>query len=972
MLFTNQEIETALDNARSDFPRGLEKTHPNYAAIVEYLTGQTSTLGPLQQDYANMSCIPLINLTGSDLTSEKAQRILDVLFEPAVLVYTRDYLRSALTLRLFEDDTPTYFNWLRTFYRNKGVSDQEFFHLVIDCFRHPDSYALIRVPDSPTRRFLVDTIKSSALSANSFYGDVWNAGYFLLLEEARPEWVDPYIRSVVPSRYSGNAVTFLAGFKDGLYLPHILESLEEIPADFYEYQGRMEDVFSLYMADPEKFRDLALSASLRYLGVYTSKHEGRRWERHFDIEGRNEESLPISASAFHLLFTHERQQATTILQQWLDDGVYPPTEVFSVAHRHLKAESLPYFKRAFGPAMPGDKYLRDLLNVGAQLFPPTAYLEELWALTDARSKPTRDLAARTLSSLDPEVMTKAIQLLEHKKAAVRVSAAIILGQHSSEAAREAMARALNKETNDASRDILLNTIADTLPATLDKPQVKKMIEAAKQRGKLKRPVEAFIDEESLPRLTFSDGEVLQPEETRFLLYRMSRNEPNNIDKEASYVLELLDKSSSGPFAAAVLQLYMDNGGQADQKWLMTIAAALGTHEEVDAIRIQVDKWLEASRYKMAEYGIGALALQGSNKAMRWVEWYSRKYSSKKANVGAAAFAALEAAAERQGITLHELGDKIVPDFGFEGLFKTFTAGGEEYRAFVDSKFKLTFFNEDNKRLKSLPSSATPEQQQEFKAIAKEVREVVKAQSPRLEYYLITQRKWTTGQWQTLFLNNPVMFIYATRLLWGVYESVDEKPPIRTFICEDDTTLIDSEDEELSLDAGGYIGIVHPVHLDAAALRKWQEKLFDREVNTIFPQLDRMQTDLSDIDLSATILHIFEGRHMKTGSIRSTLDAKGWQKGPVGDGGFIGTYRLLHRGRNIEVILELEGVGAGFGWTNEEKLGRLYIVDKNKARQPWFYPTKENADQLVPLKDVPTIFLNEMLAAIESIKKEENG
>jgi len=157
-----------------------------------------------------------------------------------------------------------------------------------------------------------------------------------------------------------------------------------------------------------------------------------------------------------------------------------------------------------------------------------------------------------------------------------------------------------------------------------------------------------------------------------------------------------------------------------------------------------------------------------------------------------------------------------------------------------------------------------------KDLANPAKWVSKGISSRLEYYLVTQRKWTFQQWQQFFLNNPVMFIYATRLLWGVYEGEDETPPQKTF----------------------------------------------------------------------------------------------------GDGGFIESFNLLHRGKNLEAILEVDGVYVAFGLEAQEKLGKLFVLDRSKLGKGdgYLFYTKDDDERLAPLNALPPIFLNEVLAAIESIRR----
>ena len=225
--------------------------------------------------------------------------------------------------------------------------------------------------------------------------------------------------------------------------------------------------------------------------------------------------------------------------------------------------------------------------------------------------------------------------------------------------------------------------------------------------------------------------------------------------------------------------------------------------------------------------------------------------------------------------------------------------------------------------------------------------------------------------EKFFLQNPVMFIYATKLLWGEYDGKGKL--LQTFLCNEDTSLIDVDSNEINIGASSLIGIVHPSQLDDALLQQWKKQFFDLSIESIFPQLERKIPDLKDIDLSRSIITKYNGKHMVTGSIRSTLERYGWHKGPVGDGGMLESFNLLYGDGAMEAILEIEGVGAGYGWGGDEKLERLYVIDKSKIRQRWFSrPQNDNDDRLIKLKDIPSIFFSEMLAAIESIKEQDKA
>jgi hypothetical protein len=728
-----------------------------------------------------------------------------------------------------------------------------------------------------------------------------------------------------------------------------------------------------YQSLPDRFHSVLKSVSYDYLKNYRSDASMAGWEHQIPEVTLQEmfqrDRFPLSTIAVHYLFKLEQSNAKELVKQLIDENVFVHAYTVMVLHHHLGDEVFDYVEQIMktSKGTGGVDYYRELFLFVQKNCAPGKYVHLLWEMGMNKSNQIKTFAAELLANIDIEAETKAIALLDHKKGEVRLFGAKILSLLSTAQSRQAIITVLHKEQNDAARDLLLESIAPGLPPVADAAFLQQMIEGAAQRGKLQKPVEEFLDETQLATLYLTDGTKASVETVRFFLYRMSRLSKMQSDIEGNYLLQTIDKTKAAPFALQLLQLYKEKQFKPEHKYLLAAAALLGNDEVTDKLRIITNTWIEEGRYKMAEHGVGALALQGSDKALRWVEWYSRKYRSKKANVGAAALVALEQAAEELNISTHELGDRIVPDFGFDGLYKSFTIGNEAYRAFIDSKFKLAFFNEDNKQLKALPAAADAALKEEFKAIAKEVRDVVKSQSPRMEYYLIVQRRWSFAALQAFFLNNPVMFMYATKLVWAVYEKNDRITT--TFICNEDSSLIDIQHDEINIDEEAMIGMVHPTQLEPSLLQQWKQFLFDAKVDPVFPQLDRKTADLSSMNLHTTIVHQYEGRHMQTGSIRSTLERYGWHKGPTGDGGMLESMRLLYFEKKLEAILEVEGVGAGYGWGMDEKLGRLYVVDKTKTKSKWdTYPKNEEDEKLVAFDQLPPIFMSEMLAAIEAIKQ----
>ena len=103
----------------------------------------------------------------------------------------------------------------------------------------------------------------------------------------------------------------------------------------------------------------------------------------------------------------------------------------------------------------------------------------------------------------------------------------------------------------------------------------------------------------------------------------------------------------------------------------------------------IPRWVEDTRMMMAEFGIEGLARLGTDAALATIDALALRYEPKKKRVATAPANAFYAAAERQGLTADELGDRIVPWLGFTpGQPRIVDCGGKPFKVEIGPEWKL--------------------------------------------------------------------------------------------------------------------------------------------------------------------------------------------------------------------------------------------------------------------------------------------
>ena len=672
----------------------------------------------------------------------------------------------------------------------------------------------------------------------------------------------------------------------------------------------------------------------------------------------------------------EKSKALLFLQEEL--AYYNPllmSDVQDILVKNLALDAVPFLLKCLGGNF--EKYIQSkfqsALNHLANFDLSAADLEEIWKYTRHKDKTYRAIIARFLGKkLGDEAIPKAELLLQDKKADFRQTAALILASVNSEKAQAILVDTLEKEANDDARDVMLEGLSALLATQTERKSIIEKVKTAEARGKLSDAIPTWMPMPEMPNLYWlEDGEKIDNQTVSYLFYRMSRSKDIRFDAEAKPLFAAIDKTRSGDFATHILKEFLKNSADAKLKYFLTIAAVLGDDKIIPILQKQVTDWVENSRGKMAEYAVKAIAMNGSNKAMRAVEFYSRKYKSKQKNIGAAAEEAFKIAAEELGLAPYNLADSIVPDFGFVGLFKEFEANNASYRAFVDNNFKIAVLDEDNKLLKKMPKGTAAALEEEFKEIGKEIKDIVKSQSSRLEQYLIIQRKWSQGQWFAFFMQKPVIFPYTTSIIWGVF---DKKNQLEfCFQCMEDQSLVNAEGDEIDLEDDAVIGMVHPLSLENDAVLYWKTALHEAKIKPIFAQMERKVVEKTPEKANLKSIHDFEGIKIGGYTFVGTMEKRGWTRGSVQDGGSIASYQKPFSEIGITAILIQQGmIGVGY-YDDDAEMGTLYFVPyKSVKTGSYCYdePGNDSDERLIAIENIPDIVYSEVMSDMEILKELE--
>lgn len=509
------------------------------------------------------------------------------------------------------------------------------------------------------------------------------------------------------------------------------------------------------------------------------------------------------------------------------------------------------------------------------------------------------------------------------------------------------AELLKKEKSQNFRDLI-----EVLIHTADQPpEVAHAAIAAKTDAKKLSRIQ-WLPIDLLPQLQRPDGTPLDDQIKRYLLLQ-SLDFTTSPNERLHEVKQYASTQSLADFAFELVQLWLQQGAPAKEKWTLYLAALFGDRRLINMLGSQIKEWSENSRGAIAAEAVRVLAYLNDTAALMLIEKLSRTIKNRQVKTAAAE--SLHLAAENMNLTPEQLADRLVTTLGLDSKGELELSYGERvFTVKVNSDLQLSVINQENgKIVKSLPAAAqkddatlVKQSKATFTQLKKDLKTMVTLQAQRLEESLSKRRLWTTDEWTDLFVQNMIMRQFAVSLIWGVYTN---DTLTTTFRYMEDGTFNTVDEDEYELEQDAQIGLVHPLELEPQLLADWKTQLEDYEVVQPFTQLERrIYVPESEELQRREWTGVPKGEYSPTGFPKA-IERYGWFKGDAQDAGFY--YELYKQYDHLIAELRFSGTSISYYEGMEDiSLEELRFYKNDERGQRHHYYSPEKASLLVDVPD----------------------
>ncbi|MFJ9358625.1 DUF4132 domain-containing protein [Streptomyces mirabilis] len=313
--------------------------------------------------------------------------------------------------------------------------------------------------------------------------------------------------------------------------------------------------------------------------------------------------------------------------------------------------------------------------------------------------------------------------------------------------------------------------------------------------------------------------------------------------------------------------------------------------------------------------------------------------------------ALVTAAGKQGITAEQLIERSVPDHGLapDGSLER-ELGGHRVRVAIEvaATVRLTFTRPDGGTSRTAPAAVKdgfPDELQELKALAKEVRGTLSGERARVEALMSAGREWPYDEWCRHYRDHPVTGALVRGLIWefqgadGTWRAVAPmaEPPGRP----------------------ERVRLWHPIRASTDDIRAWRERLVAERLRQPFKQAFREIYLLTPAEEETGVYsNRFAAHIVHYRQLYALFKERGWQANFLGrhDGGYDGKARAEFGDGEWRACFHHEPAA--------DDDGSGYALEHAATDQVRFERRDGRRWREVPLAEVPPLVFSEAMRDVD--------
>lgn len=422
------------------------------------------------------------------------------------------------------------------------------------------------------------------------------------------------------------------------------------------------------------------------------------------------------------------------------------------------------------------------------------------------------------------------------------------------------------------------------------------------------------------------------------------------------------KESLDAFVCQLFEQWRAKGKVIKDKWAIVAMGWLGSDMAAHKLGPLVYTWRNELKHQHVTWGLECLQAIGTAAAL--MELHAIAQKTRHTALKQRVYSFLTDIAHQLKLTQEDLQDRIVPDCGLnKDGSHIFNFGSRQFELVLTTEKPMVRDVSTGKLRSNLPKLGVKDRadlaQQaiaEWKLMRKQIAQVFKIQSLRLEQAMVNERRWQMGVFEMLFVLHPLMIHLTQRLIWGHYDASHQLA--NTFRVTEDRTYANLDDNAYEMEASALVGIVHPLHLSVEQRFAWGELLSDYEIVQPFAQSGRSLYTL-EAEMQTEITR-FADIKVEAIALVGILERRGWTRGLTEDGGVFYQHSKFFEGANITAFIQYHGIPAYSIINGDVQSIQGWLFVSGNAQ---LYPSSRN---IIPLDRVNPIVISEVLGDLNTI------